>query len=192
MNRLIKRARRPFYNQVGDSLPGSASEFGEKPGPGPLPVAHHALGRDLQHFRCFLDAQSSEESKLDDLCFARVDFSKLIQREWYWTGAEREFKRAIELNPDSGDAPGYYSWFLPIMGRVDEAVAEAKRGLQIDPLSTGLNGNLVLFLCSRISGTKRSNSCVPPSTSIQIIGSITISWAGRMSKRGDFRRLSLP
>ena len=62
--------------------------------------------------------------------------------EWDWAAAEREFKRAIELNPDSGDARGYYSWFLPIVGRGDEAVAQAKRGLQIDPLSTGLNGNL--------------------------------------------------
>jgi len=62
--------------------------------------------------------------------------------EWDWAGAEREFKRAIELNPDNADARGYYSWFLPIMGRGDEAVAEAKRGLQTDPLSTGLNGNL--------------------------------------------------
>jgi len=62
--------------------------------------------------------------------------------EWDWAGAESEFKRAIELNPDSGDARGYYSWFLPIMGRGDEAIAEARRGLQVDPLSTGLNGNL--------------------------------------------------
>ena len=62
--------------------------------------------------------------------------------EWDWAGAEREFKRAIELSPDNADARGYYSWFLPIMDRGDEAVAEAKRGLQTDPLSTGLNGNL--------------------------------------------------
>ncbi len=62
--------------------------------------------------------------------------------EWNWASAEREFKRAIELNPDNGNARGYYSWFLPIMGRGDEAIAEAKRGLQIDPISTGLNGNL--------------------------------------------------
>ena len=62
--------------------------------------------------------------------------------EWDWAAAEREFKRAIELNPDNEDARGYYSWFLPIMGRGDEAIAEAKRGLQTDPLSTGLNGNL--------------------------------------------------
>jgi TolB-like protein/tRNA A-37 threonylcarbamoyl transferase component Bud32/cytochrome c-type biogenesis protein CcmH/NrfG len=62
--------------------------------------------------------------------------------EWDWAGAEREFKRAIELNPDNVDARGYYSWFLPIMGCGNQAIAEAKRGLQTDPLSTGLNGNL--------------------------------------------------
>jgi len=66
-----------------------------------------------------------------------------IYLQWYgwdWAGAEHEFKRAIELNPDDGGARGYYSWFLPIMGRDDEAIAEAKHGLQIDPL--GVNANL--------------------------------------------------
>jgi len=76
---------------------------------------------------------------------AEAHVALAIESQWYewdWAGAEREFKRAIELNPDSGDARGYYSWFLPIIGRGDEAIAEAKRGLQIDPLNTGLNGNL--------------------------------------------------
>src|SRR5258707_691465 len=54
---------------------GSASEFDEKPGPGHLPIANDALGRNLQHFRRFLDAQSSEESELDHLCFARVNLN---------------------------------------------------------------------------------------------------------------------
>jgi serine/threonine protein kinase len=62
--------------------------------------------------------------------------------EWDWAASEREFKRAIELKPDSGDAHGYYSWFLPPMRRNDEAVEEAERALRIDPISTGLNGNL--------------------------------------------------
>ena len=76
---------------------------------------------------------------------AEAHVALAIESQWYewdWTGSEREFKRAIELNPESGDAHGYYSWFLPIIGRGDEAVAEAKRALQTDPLSTGLNGNL--------------------------------------------------
>jgi len=76
---------------------------------------------------------------------AEAHVALAIESQWYewdWVAAEREFKRAIELDPNSGDAYGYYSWFLAPMGRGDEAVNEAKRPLQIDPLSTGLNGNL--------------------------------------------------
>ena len=68
-----------------------------------------------------------------------------IENQWYewdWAAAEREFKRAIELDPNNGDAHGYYSWFLPSMGRNDQAVEEARRLLQMDPLATGGNGNL--------------------------------------------------
>jgi eukaryotic-like serine/threonine-protein kinase len=68
-----------------------------------------------------------------------------IENQWYewdWATAEREFKRAIELDPHSGDAHGYYSWFLAAMGRNDEAVEEARRLIRIDPLGTGANGNL--------------------------------------------------
>jgi serine/threonine-protein kinase len=62
--------------------------------------------------------------------------------EWDWATAEREFKRALELNPNSGGAHGYYSWFLAPMGRVSEAVAEAERERQTDP--TGSNANFTL------------------------------------------------
>jgi tetratricopeptide (TPR) repeat protein len=56
--------------------------------------------------------------------------------EWNWPVAEREFKRAIELNPNSSEALGYYSWFLAPMGRGVEALAEARRGQQAAPLSS--------------------------------------------------------
>jgi eukaryotic-like serine/threonine-protein kinase len=62
--------------------------------------------------------------------------------EWDWAAADREFKRAIELDPESGDARGYYSWFLPSMGRNDEAVDQARQQVRAAPLSTGANGNL--------------------------------------------------
>jgi serine/threonine protein kinase len=68
-----------------------------------------------------------------------------IEKHWYewdWPGADREFKRALELDPDSGEAHGYYSWFLAAMGRSDEAVKQARLLVQEDPLSTGGNGNL--------------------------------------------------
>jgi len=55
--------------------------------------------------------------------------------EWDWAAAEREFKRAIELNPNNSDAYEYYSWYLASMGRQDEAIAAARQGQQADPLS---------------------------------------------------------
>jgi serine/threonine protein kinase/tetratricopeptide (TPR) repeat protein len=68
--------------------------------------------------------------------------------EWDWAAAEREFKRAIELNPDDSEARGYYSWFLAPMGRKDEAIAEAKRSQQLDPFSSLANfivGSALVF-----------------------------------------------
>jgi serine/threonine protein kinase/tetratricopeptide (TPR) repeat protein len=68
--------------------------------------------------------------------------------EWDWATAEREFKRAIELNPNDSEAHGFYSWFLAPMGRKDEAIAEARRSQQLDPLSSLANfivGSALVF-----------------------------------------------
>jgi eukaryotic-like serine/threonine-protein kinase len=55
--------------------------------------------------------------------------------DWDWAGAEREFKRAIELNPESADSHRGYADLLKWLGRFDEAIAETKRANQIDPLA---------------------------------------------------------
>jgi len=55
--------------------------------------------------------------------------------EWDFAGAEREFKRAIELNPNYTTAHSWYSQFLSSVGRHAEAIAEAKRAQEVDPLS---------------------------------------------------------
>jgi TolB-like protein/Tfp pilus assembly protein PilF len=57
--------------------------------------------------------------------------------EWDWAGSEREFKRAIELNPNSAGAHGGYAWCLVDMGRQDESIREAKRAVELDPFSEG-------------------------------------------------------
>lgn len=54
---------------------------------------------------------------------------------WNWAGAEREFKRAIELNPSYAPAHVLYAHYLAAMGRSDKSVAEAKRSLELDPFS---------------------------------------------------------
>lgn len=58
-------------------------------------------------------------------------------------GAEREFLKAIELNPNSANAHFFYSnsYLLP-MGRVAEAIAENKKALEVDPLSLPMNSFL--------------------------------------------------
>ncbi|MEK6323717.1 MAG: tetratricopeptide repeat protein [Acidobacteriota bacterium] len=70
------------------------------------------------------------------LCLASLNHSY----EWDWPAAEREFKRALELNPGYAEAHELYGWFLALKGRVDEALAEASRALELDPIS--LIGNL--------------------------------------------------
>jgi tetratricopeptide (TPR) repeat protein len=55
--------------------------------------------------------------------------------EWDWPGAEKEFARALELNPNYATAHHWYSDHLGIMGRHEEAIAEIKRAQQLDPLS---------------------------------------------------------
>ena len=69
---------------------------------------------------------------------AGAHLSMAIVTHWYvwnWAAAEKEFKRAIELSPNNSDAHTYYSWFLAPMGRHNQAIAEAKRAQQADPLS---------------------------------------------------------
>jgi len=55
--------------------------------------------------------------------------------EWDWSGAEKEYQRAIELNP--GYATGYhwYANFLSMMDRQSEALIEVSQAAQLDPLS---------------------------------------------------------
>ena len=63
--------------------------------------------------------------------------------DWDWPGAEREYKRTVELNPNYVENLTYYfSGPLTAMGRLDEALAMAKRREEIDPLSL-INSTLV-------------------------------------------------
>jgi tetratricopeptide (TPR) repeat protein len=55
--------------------------------------------------------------------------------DWDWPGAEREFKRAIELNPNYATAHQWYAFFLSTVGRHEEAIARIQRAQDVDPLS---------------------------------------------------------
>lgn len=63
--------------------------------------------------------------------------------DFNWAGAEREFRRALELNPASPTVHYYYGLHcLRPMGRLDDEIPEARKVVELDPLSPRYNANL--------------------------------------------------
>jgi serine/threonine protein kinase len=55
--------------------------------------------------------------------------------DWDWDGAEKEFRRALQLNPNSADARFFFADLLISVRRSEEAMAETKQALELDPLN---------------------------------------------------------
>jgi len=76
-------------------------------------------------------------AELDDtLAEAHVELGNIAS--WYdydWPLAEREFKRALELSPNYAAAHEFYSVYLMMVGRIDEALEEARRAEALDSVS---------------------------------------------------------
>jgi serine/threonine-protein kinase len=62
--------------------------------------------------------------------------------DWDWRAAEREFRRAIELNPRYSTARQWYAWYLMAMGRLDEALAEGRVAVELDSASVSIRRSL--------------------------------------------------
>ncbi len=72
----------------------------------------------------------------DSLAEARVSLAIMMSfYEWDRKGAEREYRRAIQLNPAYARAYSYFSMHLCTVQRFDEALEQAKRGVEADPVS---------------------------------------------------------
>jgi len=65
---------------------------------------------------------------------AALAFFKMLY-EWDWEGAEREYKRALELNPSYATGHNLYAHYLMIMGRTEEAMRENRQAQELNPLS---------------------------------------------------------
>ncbi len=81
-----------------------------------------------------LDETTAEgHAALGNLLFVQMNF----------TESEKEFRRAIELNPNYATAHHWYgNSLLASLGRFDEAIAEGKRSVELDPLSLINNADL--------------------------------------------------
>ena len=95
--------------------------------------------------------EAAEKALAIDGSDARAHLTLAILAHWYewkWAAAENEFKRAIELNPNDAEGYMFYAWFLASMGRNEEAIAEARRAQQADPLfqfASFVTGAVLLF-----------------------------------------------
>jgi serine/threonine protein kinase/tetratricopeptide (TPR) repeat protein len=71
--------------------------------------------------------------------------------EWDFPSAEREFRRAIELNPRYPTAHQWFAEYLTAMGRFDEAIAEIQLAAELDPLSLIVNSSqaYILYMARR-------------------------------------------
>src|SRR6185295_17921625 len=80
-----------------------------------------------------LDAESAE---------AHASLGHAMLHNWEWDDAEKELRKAIELNPSYPSAHHWYSEHLTAMGRCDESITELKLASRLDPLSLVISADL--------------------------------------------------
>ena len=84
----------------------------------------------------------------DNLAEAHTSLAFILDLyDWDWDSAEKEYKRAIALNPGYATAHHWYAWHLIVMGRKSEGIAELRKAQSLDPLSLIISADLADALC---------------------------------------------
>jgi adenylate cyclase len=65
-----------------------------------------------------------------------LSLGRIKMIEYDWPAAEENYKRGIEFSPNHARAYGAFSWYLAAVGHISEAVMEAKRAVELDPLAS--------------------------------------------------------
>ncbi len=98
-------------------------------------------------------AKSYAEKALEldgDLSEAHASLGRIRRiADWDWKGAEKEFNRAIELDPNNAAALAWNAQMLSSLGRHDEALSQIRRAIEIDPISPSITGILFPVLEGR-------------------------------------------
>ena len=76
------------------------------------------------------------------LAEAHLGMGSVYSFRWDWPGARRELERAIALNPGHATARHWYSLNLALTGEFDEAIRQAQKARELDPLSLSINTDL--------------------------------------------------
>ena len=119
------------YTGLADSYTalGFSFDVGALPPNQAIPLAETAVTKALEMDDSLAEAHTS-------LALIRFYY------DWDWSGAEREFKRAIELYPSYAHTHHWYAHYLIAMGRTDESLAETRRALEFAPLDLTINLHL--------------------------------------------------
>ena len=119
------------YTGIADcySLEGLHIDVGSLSPHEAIPKAKAAAMKALELDDTLAEAHTS-------LAFIRLNY------DWDWSGAESEFRHAIELNPNSSNAHHWYSHYLMAMGQTERSLTESKRALELDPLGLIMNVHL--------------------------------------------------
>lgn len=88
-----------------------------------------------------IKAAAKQALKIDDvLAEAHTSLGHVkMMHDWDWPGAEREFRRALALNPNYATAHHWYALYLRAMGRFDESLQEIRQAQRLDSLSLIIN-----------------------------------------------------
>jgi TolB-like protein len=83
-------------------------------------------------------AEAAKAVEIDDaLPAGHAELARaVISLNWDWPTAEREFQRALELNPNSAAVHGQYGFYLERHGQIQEGLAQVNRELELDPVSS--------------------------------------------------------
>lgn len=119
------------YSGLADcyNTSGFAYDLGAMPASELIAKAKSAASKALEIDDTLAEAHTS-------LAYAKHLF------DWDWKGAEAGFRRALHLNPNYANARHWYAHFLIAIGRIDEALAESKRALELDPVSAVMTNHL--------------------------------------------------
>src|SRR4029434_1228456 len=83
----------------------------------------------------------------DSLSEAHTSSGSVFQQMWRWLETEREFKRAISLNPNYPTAHHWLSIYFRTQGQLDDSIREINQAQSLDPLSSVIGQNIAeLFL----------------------------------------------
>jgi eukaryotic-like serine/threonine-protein kinase len=111
-------------------------------------VSSYGIGIAPKRARLLADETSRKALELDDsLPEAHAARGGALSMEWRWSEAQSEYQRAIELNPNSANAHYFYAFsYLVPEKRIDQALAEFRVALSLDPLSSIVNTNYATTL----------------------------------------------